>query len=374
MAATRGTRSKKSGAQERLSAAQVDGLRARAQAFRGGAVLVTGPEAGLARLLVRDLVDAVRRSDPGIVTERIAASNATAAGSIADAAAPTLFGGTRLVIVEDLDTMADGVAEVLKDLMAQFAGDEAADGSGSADGVSLVLVHGGGPRGRAIVTAAEGSGVMLLKSARLRRDTYADVIVAHARHNGADLAPMAAALLVDLLGEDLEALLSATDQLIADSPVSHIDADQVRGSLFGPGDANQFALADAVFNKERGRSLELFARLVAIHGEQSASILTASALSFGLRSLAKMTADGPRSRRPSWEIARDTGVPAWKVAAVAEQLRHWPRKGDLAAAAVRLASADAELKGGLAGENPLDPAQKALLVQHLILRLTAAPA
>ncbi len=334
---------------------------ARAADAPGALTVVVGPEAGLALLVVQTLLDAQRRADPETTVERISASGSTAAAAIADAAAPTLFGGVRCLVVEGLEALTDEVEQVLRAVM----------GAGNPDSL-LILVHSGAAKGRGVLNEAARLDATEYAVQRLRREAYPEVAVAHADRLGARLSAAAATAMVDILGDDLQSLLAATTQLAADSEDGRIDAGSVHRALFGHGEVNQFALADLVYGKRGPEALVLFHRLVDLHGEQSAAIMTASALSFGLRGLARLAGAGSLSRRPDWEIARETGIPAWKVSIIAGQLRNWPRRGELAAAAVRLSRMDADLKGGMAGLGSLDPVQKSLMVQQVILEMTAS--
>src|SRR3954447_15923032 len=71
-------------------------------------------------------------------------------------------------------------------------------------------------------------------------------------------------------------------------------------------------------------------------------ILVTSAFASGLRGLARYSG-APRGLREA-DIAREAGVPPWKVRVLREQARGWDERG-LATAIVAVAPADADVKG-----------------------------
>ena len=81
---------------------------------------------------------------------------------------------------------------------------------------------------------------------------------------------------------------------------------------------------------------------------------------------------GERPSGSPWQVAAALGVPAWKVDVLAAQSRLW-KPGELAAAAVLLADADADSKGGLGEAGALDPEQKLYRVERLIRQLAGEP-
>jgi DNA polymerase-3 subunit delta len=73
------------------------------------------------------------------------------------------------------------------------------------------------------------------------------------------------------------------------------------------------------------------------------------------------------------DIAREAGVPPWKVKVLRRQWSRW--SGDqrrLAAAAVALAEADAAMKGGVGQGTSLDAEQKLLALEILVTGTVAA--
>jgi DNA polymerase-3 subunit delta len=74
-------------------------------------------------------------------------------------------------------------------------------------------------------------------------------------------------------------------------------------------------------------------------------VLVVAALAMALRNIAKL-AGAARGARPA-DLARDLGMPPWKVDRVRAQLRGWDGEG-IARALAAVAAADADVKGAAA--------------------------
>jgi DNA polymerase III delta subunit len=72
-------------------------------------------------------------------------------------------------------------------------------------------------------------------------------------------------------------------------------------------------------------------------------VLITAALAMGLRSIAKL-GGAPRGLKPA-DLARELGMPPWKIDRVRAQLRGWDAEG-IARAMNAVAAADAAVKGG----------------------------
>jgi DNA polymerase III delta subunit len=85
-------------------------------------------------------------------------------------------------------------------------------------------------------------------------------------------------------------------------------------------------------------------------------VLVTSALAMGLRNIARL-ASAPRGLHPA-DLARDLGMPPWKVDRVRHQLRGWSGEG-VAAALRAVAEADAAVKG--AGDDAAYALERAIV-------------
>ena len=321
--------------------------------------MVLGPEEALARLLVERMIAARHALGEPVSVLKVRAGEPRAAEAIAAAAEPTLFGDTTLLVVSGIEAAGEDVVQACQ--RAATAADP---------GAPLILVHSGAARGRGAVNAAQKAGAAVLEVRPVATSAIPAVLTTHAKRRGGVLTSDAAAAVMHAVGEDLTALVATVEQLLADSPDGRIDAELARNSLTATAGENQFEIADLVWRRQGTAALEAFRRYAAQQGASSAAVTVVAALSYSLRSLARYVAERPGGA--PWEVARQLGVPVWKVDALAAQAVSW-RPGQLARAAVALADADADAKGGLGDAGALDPDQKNYRVEKLIIELAEGP-
>jgi DNA polymerase-3 subunit delta len=294
----------------------------------GHVTLVTGPEELLNQRAVSAAVDAVRASDPECEVSRTTADQVGSA-ALGDLAAPSLFSSIRVVVVLGLEDLPDDAHD---GLLAYAAA--------PADDVALVLVHSGGQKGSGLLTKLRKLGpVTEVKSAPLRPSEFSRFVAGEVRSHGGRIAEDAADLLVQAVGQDLRALAAAAAQLAADFPSEPLTSEVVRRYFGGRAEVKSFAIADAAIY---GRTAVALEELRWALDNGTAPILVTSAFASGLRGLAKFSA-APRGLREA-DIAREAGVPPWKVRVLREQARGWDEPG-LATAIVAVAQADADVKG-----------------------------
>jgi DNA polymerase-3 subunit delta len=295
--------------------------------------LVSGPEELLADRAVRALTARVRGADPDADVRELVAAGLEP-GTVTDLTSPSLFGERKVIVVRDLHDAGEALVRELKGLVASPAED-----------VHLVLVHKGGVRGLGLVDAARKAGAEEISCAevRTRRDRLRFVKGEFASHRR-KVTEDGAATLLDAIGNDLRGLAGACTQLAADSQGT-IDADLVRRYYAGHADVSGFAVADKAVEGRAGEALEQL-RWALHSGTDPVPIV--SALAGSLRSIIRM-AGAPRGLGKA-ELARELGMPPWKVDVVARQRRGWSPDG-IAAALVAVAEADAQVKGG--GADPV---------------------
>ena len=156
---------------------------------------------------------------------------------------------------------------------------------------------------------------------------------------GVDQHGTAAQTLVDAVGHDLRALAGAVSQLVSDGEGGPITEIQVRRYFGGRSEVTSFAVADAALAGRTGVAMEQLRWAVATG---VAPVLVTSALASGLRGLGKLLTAGSGLREA--DLAREVGVPPWKLKSMRSQARGWDQ-GGLATALKAVAVADAEVKG-----------------------------
>jgi DNA polymerase-3 subunit delta len=238
----------------------------------------------------------------------------------------------RCVVVEELEDLPDDAADGLADYAATPAED-----------IALVLVHSGGPKGSGLLNRLRKlSTVTEVKSASLRPSEFARFVSAEVRGHGGRLSEDAAELLVQAVGQDLRALAGAAHQLASDFPGEQLTEAIVRRYFGGRAEVKSFAIADAAMAGRTSTALEEL-RWALENG--TSTVMLTSAFATAVRGLARFVS-APRGLRDG-DLAREAGVPPWKVRVLREQARGWDERG-LATAVRAVAQADADVKGASA--------------------------
>lgn len=300
----------------------------RAADVLGRVTLVTGKEEFLNERAVKAVREAVRRHDPDSeFSEGLAADLALA--TLGELAAPSLFSSIRCVVVRGLENLPEESVAGLLD----YAGAPSED-------IALVLVHGGGPKGSGTLNKLRKlSSVVEAKSGELRPSEFPGFVAAEVRSHGSTIEPDAADALVQAVGQDLRSLAAAADQLCNDFPGQGITAEKVKRYFGGRAEAKSFAVADAAFWGRRTTALEELRW--ALDGG-TAPVLVTSAFATGARGVARYKAAPGRMREA--DLAREVGVPPWKLRTIRDQSRGWS-DGAIARAIRAIAQADADIKG-----------------------------
>ncbi|MGN6782098.1 MAG: DNA polymerase III subunit delta [Marmoricola sp.] len=295
----------------------------------GRVTLVTGKEEFLSERTVTGVRHAVRRHDAEAEVSETEASGLTL-GQLGELSAPSLFSSTRCVVVRRLEDLPEESVAGLLD----YAGAPAED-------VAVVLVHSGGQRGSGVLTKLRKfPAVTEVKTTPLKgaRD-YQGFVVAELRGHRVRIDPDAAEHLVLAVGQDLRSLAAAADQLAGDFEGEPLTLERVKRYFAGRAEARSFSIADAVVEGRRARALE---ELRWALDTGTAPVLVTSAVAGSLRGLARLS--GARRGLREADVARELGVPPWKVRTLREQLKRWDP--DALGAAIRVvARADADIKG-----------------------------
>ena len=294
----------------------------------GRVQLVTGKEEFLSERTVTAVRSAVRRADPAAEFSETLASGLTLA-TFGELAAPSLFSSVRCVVVRGLEELPEESVDGLLDYAAAPAED-----------VALVLVHGGGAKGSGVLAKLRKlPAVAEHKSAELRPSEFPQFVAAEVKTHGSRIDREAADALVQAVGQDLRSLAAAAHQLTSDFPGESIGIETVKKYFGGRAEAKSFAVADAAFSGRRQAALEELRW--ALDGG-TPPVLVTSAFAGGARGLARYHGAPPRMKEA--DLAREVGVPPWKLRSLREQSRGWSEAG-LARAIRAVAQADADIKG-----------------------------
>ncbi len=303
-------------------------------------VLISGPEAVIADRALSTTLDELRASAPDLEVIRLAAETYEA-GALGMHASPSLFGGEKCIVVQDLDEAPD---ELQEDLLAFLAAPD--------PDVTLVVTHKSGQRGKKVLDTLKKSQARVLEAPAIKSDRdKTDFAMHEFRAAGRRATPDAVRALIEAIGKDVRELASACQQLVADT-TGTIDEDLVAKYHGGKVEATGFKVADAAVAGNAGEALRLLRHAIAT-GVDPVPIV--AVLAQQLRQLVKVGAAG---RGRSADVARDLGMAPWQVDKARRGLSGWGPEG-LAEAIQAVANADFEVKGG--GRDPVYAVERAVL-------------
>jgi DNA polymerase-3 subunit delta len=239
-----------------------------------------------------------------------------------------LFASERVLVLRMLENLPAEMAPYLLDYASSPAQD-----------VLVVLVHSGGQKGKAVLDKLRKASVNEVVATAPKTWELPQFVVGEIRLLGGGIDERGAAALVDAVGHDLRALAGACSQLVSDSDGQPISPDLIGQYFGGRAEVTSFAVADAAI---AGRTEPALEQLRWALDCGVAAVLVTSAMAGGLRGLAKYTS-APSGLREA-DLAREVGVPPWKLKTLKQQARGWT-PGGLANAIKAVAQADADVKG-----------------------------
>lgn len=288
-------------------------------------VLISGPEEYLG-IRATDRVRAqVRAAAPDVEVTRLDAGSYEA-GSLAMNVSPSLFGESKLIEVEGLESMNDAF---LADALTYLKQPE-------QDAV-LVLRHGGGARGKKLLDAVKAGGWPVVDCQPLKKDAEKTAfVIAEFKAASRRIEPDAVQALVNAVGANLSELAAACSQLISDASTT-VDADMVERYYGGRIEATAFKVADAAMAGNGPLALSTLRHALATGADP---VPLVAALAAKLRTVAKVAG----AQGSSAQVAKQLGMQAWLVEQAQRDVRRWTPEG-LARSIQVTAEADAQVKG-----------------------------
>ncbi|KRV46737.1 DNA polymerase III subunit delta [Wenjunlia vitaminophila] len=303
--------------------------------------LAVGQEDLLVDRAVAQVVAAARADDPDTDVRELT-PDLLRPGTLAELTSPSLFAERKVVVVRAAQDVA---ADTVKELKAYLT-DPAAE-------ITLVLAHAGGAKGKGLLDAARKAGAREVPCPKMTKPAERlGFVRTEFRAAGRSVTEEACRALVDAIGSDLRELASACGQLAADVEGT-IDEAVVARYYTGRAEASSFTVADRAVEGRTAQALEQLRWALAVG---VAPVLITSALAQGVRAVGKL-ATAPRGMRPG-DLARELGMPPWKVDKVRQQMRGWTGDG-LAVALRAVAEADEAVKG--AGSDPAYALERAVV-------------
>lgn len=307
--------------------------------------LIVGDEEFLVERAVVDALASARAADPSAELRRVAASSLTRA-ELAELISPSLFAEGRVVVLEAAHEAGKEVAAAITDYVAA-----------PADGVSLVVLHAGGARGKALADALRAARAEVTECPRMTKfEERVDFVRGEIKRAGGRITPDGVRVLIDAVGNDLRELAAAARQLVADTD-GGVDENAVRRYHRGRAEVTGFAVAEKAITGDRSGALEAL-RWATVLGVPA--VLVADALADAVRTVAKVGAAG---RGDPFRMAGQLGMPPWKVRKAQAQARGW-RPAGIAVAMAVVADVNADVKGVAADAN--------YALERAVLRVVAA--
>ncbi|MEY2989396.1 MAG: hypothetical protein RLZZ163_312 [Actinomycetota bacterium] len=317
--------------------------------------LVRGGEQALVDRAVISAVAVIRAKAPAAEKVTVDASVEEAANDLRYACAPTLFGEDIIVMIESLQSADDSFMPALQEVLAD-----------QPDHVWLVVHHDGTAGGKKLLEALRGARAdevecLAVKKGKRTIEIISKEFARHRRRASAD----AVTTLYEAIGHDLPMLFAAVSQLVADVPDDPITQDHVRAYFVGVADVAGWQIAESVWDRLPAQALESVRHAAATGNESSVGVMSVLAMASGLRDIIRVGGMGPGASEA--DVARELGLPHWRVGTLKRQWSRWSAdQRRLAASLVELADAEALMKGGLERGHALEVEQKLHLLEKLV--------
>jgi DNA polymerase-3 subunit delta len=303
-------------------------------------VLISGPESVLAERALASTLAALRVGDPELEVIKLYAEDYQS-GTLTMHASPSLFGGTKAIVVQDFDEAPD---ELQTDVLAYLAA--------PADEVTLVVAHKSGLRGKKVLDILKKAGARVIDTSVIKSDADKVQFAANEfRRQGRKATPDAVRALVEAVGKDLRELTSACSQLVADTD-GVVDASMVEKYHGGRVEATGFRVADAAIAGNAGEALRLLRHAISA-GDSPVPIV--AVLAMQLRQMVKV---GSAGRGSSGQLAKTLAMAPWQIDQARRKLGGWDPEG-VGRAIQAVAAADFDEKGG--GRDPVYAVERAIL-------------
>jgi DNA polymerase III subunit delta len=303
-------------------------------------VLISGGESVLAERALASTLAALRAGDPELEVIKLYAEDYQS-GTLTMHASPSLFGGTKAIVVHDLDEAPD---ELQTDVLAYLAA--------PADEVTLVVTHKSGLRGKKVIDTLNKAGARVIDASVIKSDADKAQFAANEfRRQGRKATPDAVRALVEAVGKDLRELTAACAQLVADTD-GVVDASMVEKYHGGRVEATGFRVADAAIAGNAGEALRLLRHAISA-GDSPVPIV--AVLAMQLRQMVKV---GSAGRGSSGQLAKTFAMAPWQIDQARRKLGGWDPEG-VGRAIQAVAAADFDVKGG--GRDPVYAVERAIL-------------
>ena len=322
--------------------------------------LITGNTDLLVDRALEKVWSALKGNNKDISKQEIDATSEDAYIQFADAMSPNLFGSSYLVIVDHINVAEDKLDEKLVEALKNAE-------SNISDENYLVVIHRGGAGGTGIVKALQKQKVAEIKCETIKDPhEYLDFMRLEFKRNKKAIDEDALLALRDAVGEELDELSGAINQLCFDVLEDKITLESVKKYYQGNAAVKVFDITNALFNADPHSALEKLNDL--LEQDSNSFVYIVSVLAGSLRKLVKLA--GLPTSASDFQIAQELGINPKQVKYLKSQLRNWTPTS-LANAVVELAKVDALVRAGFDGIY-LDNNQKRFLLETTIQKIGAS--
>jgi len=303
-------------------------------------VLISGPEGVLAERALASTLEALRVGDPDLEVIKLYAEGYQS-GTLTMHASPSLFGGTTVIVVHDLDEATDELQTDVLDYLAA-----------PADEVTLVVAHKSGLRGKKVLDTLKMAGARVIECPLIKSEGDKTAFATNEfRRQGRKVTPDAVRALVEAVGRDVRELAAGCAQMIADTE-GVVDEAMVEKYHGGKVEATGFKVADAAIAGHAGEALRLLRHAISA-GDNPVPIVAVLAMQ-----LRQMVRVGSAGRGPSAQLAKTLAMAPWQIDQARRKLNGWDPDG-VGRAIQAVAAADFDVKGG--GRDPVYAVERAIL-------------
>ncbi|MFW0791865.1 DNA polymerase III subunit delta [Gordonia sp. CPCC 205333] len=289
--------------------------------------LLLGDDDFLAGRVISSVADRVSaEADEQVPVTRIRAGEVTE-HELAELLSPSLFAEERIIVLE-------AAAEAGKEPAALIA----STATQLPDGVTLLVIHSGGGRAKAMVPALKKAGAVEHDCVAPRWPSDRVKFVAQEFRNlNVKVSGPVAEQLTQSVGGELRELAAACSQLVADTG-GKVDAAAVTLYYSGRPEVTGFEIADQTVTGNRAGAQESLAWAIH-HGVPR--VLLADALAEAVHGIARVRSLGSVDQ---YSAASELGMPPSRVKKLQAQARAWD-SDSIASALVVVAQLNADVKG-----------------------------
>ncbi|MFT4147503.1 MAG: DNA polymerase III subunit delta [Micrococcaceae bacterium] len=287
--------------------------------------LILGSEDYLVFEAKKDIKDHILAADPATEIIELSAADYSA-GSLHNAASPSLFSSNKLLFVDQLEKMNEEFISDTQDFIKDIPED-----------VVTVFHHAGGQKGKKILDLLKKKAEVIEAKPLTKEMDKVQFVRKIFKKNERTIEPQALRLLLSSVGSQLSELGNAAQQLIDDTN-GEVTDEMVEQYYGGRVEVTVFKVVDAATAGNTEKALAGLRHAMSIGLE---AVPLVAAMAAKLRTMARVS---DKQGNPA-SLAKELGAAPWQLQQAQRDLRGWNPK-TLTQAIEAVADADSEVKGG----------------------------